>query len=116
MSVFKTFLAITKSNLVAILVYLGVALAMCIALSLSNSEAAYSFESVELNVAVVDNDGSEVSKALVSYLEETENMVEVPDDIDKLQDALFYEDIQYLLTIPEGFHQHLHPTPIREHS
>ena len=35
MSVFKTFFSITKSNMVAILIYLGVALAMCIGLSLS---------------------------------------------------------------------------------
>ncbi len=105
MSVFKTFLAITKSNLVAISVYLGVALAMCIALSLSNGEAAFSFESVELNVAVVDEDESEVSKALIAYLDKTEKLTEVPENVDDLQDALFYEDIHYLLTIPEGFEE-----------
>ena len=103
MSVFKTFIAITKSNLLAISVYLGVALAMCIALSLSNSNTDYSFESIEVNVGVVDEDQSEVSKGLVSYLNKTENLTEVPEDMDELQDALFYGDILYLLTIPEGF-------------
>ena len=103
MSVFKTFFSITKSNMIAILVYLGVALAMCIGLSLSTGGNTYSFESVKVKVAVIDEDESEVSKALVSYLEEVEDLVEAPADNDSLQDALFFGEIQYLLTIPEGF-------------
>ena len=103
MSVFKTFFSITKSNLMAISIYLGVALAMCIGLSLSTGGSTYSFESVKVKVAVIDEDESEASKALVSYLEEVEDLVEAPTDNDQLQDALFFGDIQYLLTIPEGF-------------
>ena len=105
MSVFKTFFSITKSNAIAIMVYLGVALAMCVALSLSSGGGSYNFESVKVNVAVVDEDESEVSKALVSYLKENENFVETPEDKDLLQDALFFGDIQYLLTIPAGFEE-----------
>jgi len=107
MSVFKTFFGITKSNLKVLCIYFAVSIGMSILLSGSGSPANEIFSDEKIKVAVVDNDNSDASKALYSYFEKTQDIVEASDDIDQLQDQLFFEKVQYYVVIPEGFGQSL---------
>lgn len=103
MSVFKTFFKITRSNIKVLLIYFAVSITMSILLSRFGTTEVAIFTQEKINVAVIDNDDSEVSRALAKYVELSQNLVEVDRDIDSLQNALYFNTVDYLIVVPEGF-------------
>lgn len=104
MPVFKTFFRIVYKNKGTVFLYLGLFLAITIiitSLTGNPSEAVYADAAV--SVTLLDRDNSLVSKAILSYLSETQNLKQISDTKDALQDALFFRDVEYVLIIPEGF-------------
>lgn len=103
MSVFKAFFKITRSNFKVLLIYFAVSMTMSILLSKFGSTEVAIFTQEKINVAVIDNDDSEVSRALAKYVELSQNLVDVDEDIDSLQNALYFNTVDYLIAVPEGF-------------
>lgn len=66
-------------------------------------QGAVSFERQSLDIAVIDRDGGEFARGLISYLSSFHNIKDIPDDESILQDRLFYREIYYIVTIPEDF-------------
>lgn len=58
-------------------------------------------------VAVVDRDGSALSRALQAYLKETDTVIEIEDESYALQDALATEWVNAVIIVPEGFSEDL---------
>ena len=107
MQVFKAYFKIIKKNLPMLILYLVIFLSVAIGITASNrTQEMTSFSTAKSDLALINDDkASDLSKGLVTYIEQNANLVDVGEDTEKLKDALFYEKIDYILRIPEGFSQ-----------
>lgn len=104
MTVFRGFITITRRNLPIATTYFIIFVAIAIMSQQSRSEDPISdFQANSLDITVIDRDQSTLSEGLTDYLAKYHNLAETPDDPASIQDRMFYRDIQYLVTIPEGF-------------
>lgn len=106
MSTFKVFFLVIKKNIGTISIYVGIFLALCILFSTSDNEIG-KFEVSKAYVGVADEDESEISRALVDYLSQTQNVSVVSSEKDKMTDALFNGDVEFIVVIPEDFGENL---------
>lgn len=109
MQVFKTFFKIAKKQVHGAVIYIVIFGALMFTMSFQASEEAQTrFQKEALNITVIDEDHSEASKALVSYLEGLHHLVELPDiQRETLFDNLYYNWISYVLVIPAGYEERL---------
>ncbi|MDF2989366.1 MAG: hypothetical protein K0R50_4876, partial [Eubacterium sp.] len=105
MIVFKTYFKIIKKQSAQLSIYMIVFLVLAILFSLMGSNNQIdTFTQSKTRVAFINNDeGSVLIKAFKAYLGKHSTYVEVEDKTDKLQDALFFRDIEYIARIPAGF-------------
>jgi len=103
MIVFKTFFKVLNRYKVSLIMYLGIAIGIVFILSGFNSSGNAAYSSTSHGVIVVDNDGSEVSKALIGYLGTVNNIVENKYDNEQITDMIYYTKISNYLVIPKGF-------------
>ena len=110
MQVFNNYFRILNKNKKSIFLYLCIFLALTFAFASSGDKNSgpKDFEISSINVAVFDEDGSTASKGLVAYLNKECNVVDVEDDELKIQDAMFYSDIEYAVRIKKGYEEQLH--------
>ncbi|HEX3026730.1 MAG TPA: ABC transporter permease [Clostridia bacterium] len=107
MQVFKVYFKILKSNLPVMMIYVGIFIALAIGLSsFGGSNSALNFTPTKTNIAFINNDHpSPLTNSLKSYLSRNANIVPLTDDTQDLQDALFYNRVDYIVRIPKGFTQ-----------
>lgn len=106
MQVFKAYFKILKSRIVGLMVYFGIfiALALMITNSLGEVNPAADFTETKSYIAFYNMDGdSELVDGLKGYLQNNTQFVDIPDDTQKIQDALFYGKVVYVLRVPKGF-------------
>ena len=103
MSTFRTSLRIVAAHRVIILVYLLTLSMFGLLMGLSVTDAA----DVHATVAVVDRDGSEVSRGVTRYLGSVGEARPLKDSRQALQDATAQNRISYILVIPAGYGQAL---------
>ena len=69
MTVFKGYLRIVRANLGQLLMYVGIFLAICVAIQRSNPDGVTGgFTQKKLNVAVIDRDGGSLGALLEHYM------------------------------------------------
>lgn len=109
MQVFKTYFRIAKKQIYGAMIYVVIFIAIMFVMSSQTSgEAMTRFQVTSLDITVLDEDKSEASRALVSYLEGLHNLVELPDrERETLFDNLYYQRISYVLVIPAGYGEKL---------
>lgn len=104
MQVFKCAMRIVRQNLIYLLIYVVglsfMGVAMTASLGIGNIEG---FERADLDYAVVDRDGSEVSEAIADFMAVYGNPIEVADEKSELQDAVAKGEVEYVLVIPDGY-------------
>ena len=107
MQVYKAFFKIIQKNRGQILIYLVVFMVLSLLLSSTyNPPQDTDFTKVKVNIAFINNDeDSQLVAGLKTYLGENANVVDIPDDTQKLQDALFFRQVEYILRVPTGFTQ-----------
>ena len=103
MSTFRTSLRIVAAHRVIILVYLLTLSMFGLLMGLSVTDAA----DVHATVAVVDRDGSEVSRGVTRYLGSVGEARPLEDSRQAMQDATAQNRISYILVIPAGYGQAL---------
>lgn len=104
MQLFKSFCMIGKRRITTISIYFIIYAVITIILSVTAKDSmSANFRTKELSVCVQDEDNSEASKALISYLGSIHNLSEMENSPEVLQEHLYYRDIDYVLTIKEGF-------------
>ncbi|MEO3944764.1 ABC transporter permease [Gorillibacterium sp. CAU 1737] len=104
MPVFKLCLKIIKKNLVSISLYIGIFLLIAALISLSGTaEQASGFSASKAKIAFMAEESTPLVEGFRQVLEEQATLVELPDDKEKLQDALFFRDVTYVVRIPSGF-------------
>lgn len=109
MQVCKTFAKIAKKKLPNTLTYFIIFFVLMIAMSFqADSSSNNQFKVSSVDICIIDKDGSTASKALSSYLASIHNLTTLDSyDRETLQDNLYYYQIGYVLTIPEGFEERL---------
>lgn len=106
MTIFKAFLKILNKNK-AMLIFYTILLAGITYTNTMNSESSLSFASVKPDLYVINEDNSLLSKDLVSYLDENTNFVKLKNSEEEILDAVFYRNVNYVVTIPKGFGDNL---------
>ena len=106
MTVFKGFLLLVKRNLGIFFLYFGIFMSICILIqATTGEEGTNQFKEESLQIAVIDRDGGKLAESLREYLGEKHQLVELEDDKRMIQENLFYRNVYYVVTIPEGFEQ-----------
>ncbi len=108
MQVFKAFLKTARKsmphNLMYFFIFSGIALAL--SFSSKNPEDPI-FQSVELDIGIIDQDHSTASKALSQYLNTMHQLSLMTYDKEAILDQLFFRNLDYILILPEGFETRL---------
>lgn len=102
MTVFKTFWKVVNKYKGTIIGY-TVMLLVFGTLSMSSSDVTSDFKSSKPDVIIVDNDKSVLSNNLVKYFNDNANILNIDLEEEKIDDALFYRDANYVIYIDEGY-------------
>jgi ABC-2 type transport system permease protein len=105
MQVFKVYFKIIKANMGQMSIYLIVFLAISVLYSTfgtTNNEE--SFSQSKTNVAFINLDKNTVLlEGFKESLSKNVNFIDIENNEEKLQDALFFRDVEYIITIPADF-------------
>ncbi len=103
MIVFNTFWRIVKKYKGTILLY-TVMLIMFGGINLTSYSTNDMFTPTKPNIFIVNKDSNMgLTKNLINYLKKNTNVVSLEDDEEKINDALFYRDISYVIYIPKNY-------------
>lgn len=103
MTVFKTFWKIVNKYKGTIILY-TVMLISFGGINLASNDTTTTFTSTLPNIAIVNNDQKSVlTNNLISYLSENSKVVNIENDEEKINDALFYRDVSYVVYIPKNY-------------
>ena len=106
MTVFKGYMRIMKKNTGLILLYLCIFFGVTMALQAAAGKETYtSYESEKIKIGVVDKDNGPLAEGLVKWFENTHHVTMLEDNREKLQEELFYRNIEYIVVIPEDFYE-----------
>lgn len=104
MTVFKTFFKIGKKYSANLIMYTIIFLSIALIISNIDSQASIeSYSNTAVRVSVFDEDNSELSKGLTSYLDMQHELVSIENNLDAIRDALYVRKSEYVITIPQGF-------------
>ena len=105
MQVYKAYFKIIKKNIGQLSIYLIIFLLFAIIFgNVSTSPKDTDFESTKVNISIINKDeNSKLISGLTDYLKENANIVDVGTSKEDLQDALFFREAEYIITIPKGF-------------
>lgn len=102
MIVFKAFWKVVNKYKGTIIGY-TVMLLIFGTLSMSSNDVTIDFKSSKPDVIIVDNDKSVLSNNLVKYFNDNANILDIDLEEEKIDDALFYRDANYVIYIDEGY-------------
>ena len=108
MQVYKALFKVIEKNLPQIIIYLIVFIGVAVGLSNAGGNPAdMNFTAAKVSIAFINYDKSALAEGLENYLSKNTNMIDIPDDNEKLQDALFFREIEYIIRVPKGFGENL---------
>lgn len=103
MQVFNTFFKITKKQLGSCIMYFVIFIGLISMLTGLGSRQREGFEDYSESIVIFDRDNSVVSQKLVEYLGTIHKIQEMDEDENKLLDYLYYQKIDYILYIEDGY-------------
>ena len=104
MTVYKYFIKIALKNKAVILGYTIIFFILSI-INGTSVQKETGFMETKLNIGIVDNSSSELSRNLVDYLETKNDIVEIEGDIRFIKEQIFLELVDGVLIIPEDFEE-----------
>ena len=103
MIVFKTMLKIFNKNKALLILYTGI-LIFFTAFSLNNSDSTTSFSATKPKILVINNDkDTKITNNLIKYIKKNSDKIDIKDNEEAIDHALFYEDIHYIVYIPKNY-------------
>lgn len=101
MTVFKAYLKILNKSKAPIILYTVILICFG-AFNFKTNDNSLSFEASKSDVYIVNNDEEKgVTENLINYIESNSNVIEL--DENKIDDALFYRDVNYIIYIPDDY-------------
>ncbi len=106
MIVYKNFFRIIKKNIGSISIYFVIFMVLTMAFSsFGSSNEVTNFEESKVRLCVIDRDNSVLSKGLMEFLDEKHNISSIEDDMEVIQEELFFRNVEYVLIISNGFEE-----------
>lgn len=103
MIVFKTFLKVLNKCKAPIIMY-TIFLVFFGGFNLTTSDNSTNFTASKPDILIINNDVEEgITKNLINYLESNSNIVDIKNEEDRINDALFYRDVSYVIYIPSNY-------------
>lgn len=105
MQVYKAFFKVIYKNITQIMIYVFVFLFFAVLLTKTYSNpATTSFTDTKVNIVFINYDtDSKLVKGLENCISKNANFINIPDDTEKLQDALFFRKVEYIVKVPKDF-------------
>lgn len=101
MTVFKAFWKIVKKYKVTVILY-TVMLIIFGGISISSGDNGFKYTDSKPRIYVVNNDlNNKLTENFISYLNKNSDLIKIKDN--KVDDAIFYKDIDYVIYIPESY-------------
>lgn len=105
MTVFKTFLKVLKASKTPIIMYTAF-LVLFGGLNMKTSETSTSFVSTKPDILIINNDEDKgITKNLIDYIKDNSNIIDIDNNEDAINDALFYRDVNYVIYIPNNYRE-----------
>ena len=105
MTLFKTFLKILNKNKFIIILY-TLFLIFFGGFNMQTSESNINFVASKPDIMIVNYDEEKgITKDLIKYIEENSNVVDLKNNEDAINDALFYRDVNYVVYIPKNYNK-----------
>ncbi|MCM1052869.1 MAG: ABC transporter permease [Ruminococcus sp.] len=103
MTVFKTFLKVLNKNKFIVIMY-TVILVSFASINFKNNDINSSFVADKPDILIINNDSNlGITKNLIQYLEDKCVIKDIVLEDTKINDALFYRDVNYIIYIPDDF-------------
>lgn len=103
MTVFNTFFKVIKKYKGTVILY-TVMLIVFGTLNMTSNKETTTFIDTKPDVLIISNDDNiGLTKNLIDYITDNTNVVKIENDEDKINDALFYRDINYIIYIPKNY-------------
>ncbi len=103
MIVFKTFLKILNKNKFIIIMYTAI-LIFFGGMNMSTNDKSTNFVTSKPDILIINNDEDiGITKNLIDYIKSNSNIIDIKNDEDAINDALFYRDVNYIIYIPTNF-------------
>lgn len=106
MQIFNVFFRISKKKILIGLMYVVIFALIGFAM-VGNSSDTSNFTETKVKVSVIDNDNSEESKMLIDFIDKKHKIIEIDNTKDAKLDSLYYFEVEYILTIKEGYSEKL---------
>ena len=103
MTVYKAFFKVVNKYKFLIFIYTAM-LILFAGFNMQTSQNSTNFVAEKPDVLIINNDKEQkLSKNLVEYIEKNSNIVNIEDNEEARNDALFYRDVSYIIYIPENY-------------
>ena len=103
MTVFKTFIKVLSTYKLPIIMYTSF-LIFFAGFNFQTSDNNMSFQDTKPDIAIVCEDEEVgITKHLIDYLDENATIKDISNEDNKIEDALFYREISYVIYIPENY-------------
>lgn len=104
MTVFKIYMKIAKKNIWLVLLYLAIFFTLTLLFqAAAGNSADQVYEPESISIGVVDQDQGKLSACLIQTLRQTNQVSILENDREALQESMFYNEVSYIVHIPEGF-------------
>lgn len=103
MIVFKNYFRILAANKGSIILYIAILLVFT-TFSTTSSNTENQFKASKPNIAIINNDSdSIIVENFINYVKDNADLVEIANDENAIDDALFYEQVAAVLFIYNGY-------------
>lgn len=103
MPVFKLCMKIFKQNIPVMLIYFGIFAMVSVIMMSNTSNTQGDYRNIKTDVAIISSEESILIDGLKLALADAANFINLADDENQIQDALYFRRVGYVLRIPEGF-------------
>lgn len=105
MTVFRTFLRVLNKNKFIIIMYTAI-LIFFGGFNIQTNETNTSFVASKPDILIINQDEEiGLTKNLVEYIKANSNIIEIQNNEEAINDALFYRDVNYIIYIPENYRE-----------
>lgn len=105
MTIFKTFLKVLNKCKAPIIIY-TVFLIFFGGFNIKTSDNSMSFVADKPDILIVNEDkDNKITNNLINYIEKNSNKIDIEDNEEARNDALFYRDVNYIIYIPANYGQ-----------
>lgn len=102
--VLKVYFKVLKKTIPAIVVYIVMFLIFASLITTYGTTGSAVFKQTKADVAFINYDGdTPLTKGLKNSISDNANFVNIKDNSQALQDALYFRNVEYVIKIPKGF-------------